>query len=302
MNLISTQPSLTFASGPSGSYKGRYIHYGIREHAMAAIANGLAAFVQGAILPVTSSFFMFYLYAAPAVRMGALQHLQVLHIATHDSIGTGEDGPTHQPIELAALYRAMPNMLYMRPCDSEEVAGCVAMAVKNKHGPSILSLSRQNLPQWPGHSQRAMVEKGAYVFQRIPATMTKADLVVIGVGAEMEFAAGAANELARSLSIAVQLVSFPCTRLFDAQPASYKASVLPPGVPTVVVEAYSSNGWERYADAAVCMRSFGKSLPGKDAYKYFGFESSVMASRIRAWLLRRGKGEAGHGRWSFDEL
>ena len=174
-------PDLKTACGINGNYAGRYIHWGIREHAMAAISNGLAAYNKGTIFPVTSSFFMFYIYAAPGIRMGALQGLQQIHIATHDSIGTGEDGPTHQPIALAALYRSMPNLLYIRPCDSEETAGAFIAAIKADTTPSIISLSRQALTQYPENSNRDGVQKGAYVFME----QENADVTLIGVGSEM---------------------------------------------------------------------------------------------------------------------
>ncbi|KFY78573.1 hypothetical protein V499_02317 [Pseudogymnoascus sp. VKM F-103] len=272
-------PTLKTVCGINGNYSGRYIHYGIREHAMASIANGLAAFNRGTIIPVTSSFFMFYLYAAPGVRMGALQELQVIHIATHDSIGTGEDGPTHQPIELAALYRAMPNLLYIRPCDSEEVAGAMTVALKSKHRSTIISTSRQNLPQHV-ESNRYSVRYGAYVFRE----KEDAAVTLIGVGSEMCFAVEAAEDLERN-GVKARIISFPCQRLFEEQSREYRRSVLR-RVETlvVVVEAYAANGWERYADASISMKSFGKSLPGKDAYKYFGFDGKVISCKILAHL------------------
>lgn len=211
--------------------------------------------------------------------MGALQHLQAIHIATHDSIGTGEDGPTHQPIALPALYRAMPNLLYIRPCDSEETAGAFIAALEAKDTPSILSLSRQALEQYPQHSSREGVLKGAYVFIEDEA----ADVTLIGVGAEMGFAVQTRDVLRREYGIKARVVSFPCQRLFEAQPVEYKRSVLRyrSQAPRVVVEAYAVNGWERYADAGYSMGSFGKSLPGKDAYEYFGFEAGAIAERVK---------------------
>ncbi|KXH60505.1 transketolase [Colletotrichum salicis] len=271
-------PDLRTSCGINGDYSGRYIHYGIREHAMASISNGLAAFNKGTILPVTSSFFMFYIYAAPGVRMGALQRLQQIHIATHDSIGTGEDGPTHQPIALPALYRAMPNLLYIRPCDSEETAGAFILAMESKNAPTIISLSRQNLEQYPRFTSRDGVQKGAYVFQEVQ----DADVTLIGVGAEMVFAVKTAKLLAEKHNIKARIVSFPCQRVFDQQPIEYKREVLQyrSKAPRVVIEAYAVNGWERYADAGYSMRTFGHSLPGPDAYKYFGFDEAVIAPEV----------------------
>ncbi|KAM5353000.1 hypothetical protein ACJ41O_005722 [Fusarium nematophilum] len=275
-------PELRTACGLNGNYSGRYVHYGIREHAMCAISNGLAAFNKGTFLPITSSFFMFYLYAAPAVRMAALQGLQQIHIATHDSIGTGEDGPTHQPIALPALYRAMPNTLFIRPCDSEEVAGAFLAAIQATETPTVISLSRQNLPQYPLYSSREGVSKGGYNF--VGAEGDNFDVTLIGVGSEMGYTMETRDILAKDYGIRSRIVSFPCPRLFEQQSREYKQSVLKPrsGRPTVVIEAYAANGWERYADASVSMRRFGKSLPSKSAYQYFGFQPEKMAPKIQA--------------------
>lgn len=248
---------------------------------MCAISNGLAAFAPNTFVPVTSSFFMFYLYAAPAVRMGALQHLQVIHAATHDSIGMGEDGPTHQPIELATLYRAMPNLLYIRPGDSEETAGAWITAIEAKTTSTIISTSRHALPQL-AQTRRDGVAKGAYVLEEVE----DADLTLIGVGAELSFALQVAEEL-RGKGVKARVVSFPCWRLFEAQSLEYKRETLRKHrVPAVVIEPYAPNGWERYANAAICVKRFGHSLPGKAAYKFFGFEVSTMTSKIYEYLGR----------------
>lgn len=275
-------PRIKVSCNINGDYSGRYIHYGIREHAMAGIANGIAAFNEGTFIPITSSFFMFYLYASPAVRYGALSKLQVIHVATHDSIGTGEDGPTHQPIALAALYRAMPNINYIRPCDSEETAGAWEIAIKSQGMPTIISLSRQNLPQYPGMSNRSLVKKGAYIFQeRIDAVLN-----IVGVGAELKFALETANIL-NEKGIKTRVISFPSHNLFEMQPDEYKRSILKRGkIPTVVIEAFAPNGWERYATAGINMKTYGKSLPGAAAYEYFGFNSTVIASKVEKYFSR----------------
>jgi len=271
-------PDLRTSCGINGDYSGRYIHWGIREHAMASISNGLSAFNKGTFLPVTSSFFMFYIYAAPGIRMGALQKMQQIHVATHDSIGTGEDGPTHQPIALAALYRTMPNFLYIRPADSEETAGAYIAALKAKDSPSMISLSRQALEQYPSYSSREGVQKGAYVF----IEKADADVTLIGVGAEMVFAVDTAKLLESKFGLKARVVSFPCQRLFDQQSIEYKREVLQyrSKAPRVVIEAYSVNGWERYADAGWSMSTFGHSLPGKEAYKYFNFDAEAIAPKV----------------------
>jgi dihydroxyacetone synthase len=248
---------------------------------MCAVSNGLAAFAPGTFIPVTSSFFMFYLYAAPAVRMGALQHLKVIHAATHDSIGMGEDGPTHQPIELPALYRAMPNLLFIRPGDSEETAGAWIAAIEADHTSSIISTSRHTLPQL-SQTKRDGVAKGAYVLEE----EENADITLIGVGAELSHALDVATNLRSQKSLRVRVVSFPCQRLFEKQDIQYKRGVLQRhhGIPAVVIEPYAANGWERYADAAVCMKGFGKSLPGKAAYKFFGFDADALTTTIGKYL------------------
>ncbi|TWU71982.1 hypothetical protein ED733_002533 [Metarhizium rileyi] len=293
-------PDLKTDCGINGDYSGRYIHWGIREHAMASVSNGIAAFNKGTFLPVTSSFFMFYIYAAPGVRMGALQNLQAIHIATHDSIGSGEDGPTHQPIALAALYRAMPNLLYMRPCDSEEVAGAFIAALGARDTPSMISLSRQALEQYPQYSSRDGVQRGAYVF----VEEDDADVTLIGIGAEMCFAVKTREVLREDFGIKSRVVSFPCQRLFDQQPIEYKRQVLQyrSDVPRVVIEAYAVNGWERYADAGFSMASFGKSLPGKEAYKFFGFDEQVIAPEVASLVRDVKRDGIGSLRGEFRDL
>ena len=253
---------------------------------MCAISNGLAAFAPNTIVPVTSSFFMFYLYAAPAVRMGALQRLQVIHAATHDSIGMGEDGPTHQPIELASLFRAMPNLLYIRPGDSEETAGAWIAAIEAKNTPTIISTSRHALPQLT-QTKREGVMTGAYVLEEV-ADESKADVSLIGVGAELSFALRVAEELRQRHGLRVRVISFPCHRLFERQPQEYRRATLKrhKGIPAIVIEPYSPNGWERYADAGICLTRFGHSLPGKAAYKYFGYDTEALASKVLGYLKK----------------
>lgn len=294
---IFNPPDLKPASGAQGSYNGRYIHYGIREHAMAAIANGLAAYSPRTIIPITSSFFMFYLYAAPAVRMGALQKLKVIHVATHDSIGAGEDGPTHQPVELAALYRAMPNMEYLRPGDGEEVAGAWRAAVEYQGGPSMISVSRHAIPQLCGLTRRDEVLKGAYVIRE----EKDAEITVIAVGAELSFGVNVVEELARR-GVKARAVSFPSHKLFREQPLEYQRQVLRrnEGMPAVVIEPYVSLGWERYADAGVNMKGYGHSLPGKYIYQHFGYTTESMAERMMAFLKDWKDGKIGRG--EFVEL
>lgn len=246
---------------------------------MCAVSNGLAAFNAGTIIPVTSSFFMFYLYAAPAVRMGALQHLQVIHHATHDSIGMGEDGPTHQPIENAAYFRSLPNLLYIRPGDSEETAGAWIAAIRATGSPSMISTSRHKLPQLT-QTKREGVLKGAYVLEE----NENAKITLIGVGAELSHAVNVAKKL-KDEGVETRLVSFPSWRLFEQQSREYKRNTLRRHrTPAIVIEPYAPNGWERYADAAACMTRFGHSLPGTSAYKYFGFDETSLTRKVLDYL------------------
>lgn len=244
---------------------------------------------------------MFYLYAAPAVRMGALQHLQIIHAATHDSIGMGEDGPTHQPIEVAALYRAMPNLLYIRPGDSEETAGAWIAAIEAKNTPTIISTSRHAVRQLSPKTNRAGVKRGAYVIEEDEA----ADLTIIGVGAELSLAVDVAVRLrTEPTRLRVRVVSFPCHRLFEKQPVDYRRATLRrhTGAPAVVIEPYAALGWERYANAAVCMSTdrFGKSLPGPKAYENFEFEVGRVVQKINGYLQQRQADEVLRG--EFVEL
>lgn len=238
---------------------------------------------------------MFYLYAAPAVRMGALQQLQVIHAATHDSIGMGEDGPTHQPLELAALYRAMPNLLYIRPGDSEETAGAWMTAISAKHCPSIISTSRHAVPQHNPKTSREGVQRGAYVVEEDD----EADITIIGVGAELGQAFDVANSLREKHHLRVRVVSFPCQRLFEKQSQDYRRDVLRRnrGIPAVVIEPYVALGWERYTDAAVCMSTdrFGQSLPGPKAYEFFGFDVVSIERKILGYLEDRKSGKVLNG-------
>ncbi|KAL6863515.1 transketolase [Trichoderma novae-zelandiae] len=249
---------------------------------MCAISNGMAAFSPGTFIPITSSFFMFYLYAAPAVRMGALQRLKVIHAATHDTIGMGEDGPTHQPVELASLFRAMPNLLYFRPADGEETAGAWIAAVEAEDASSIISSSRHKVPQLK-QTRREGVARGAYVIREDD----KAQLTLIGVGAELSHVLNAATVL-ETKGVRCRVVSFPCQRLFEGQSLEYKRNTLRrhQGIAAVVVEPYAPNGWERYADAGISVRRFGHSLPGAEAYKYFGFDVDGIVSKVLGYLGR----------------
>ncbi|OAA65405.1 transketolase [Niveomyces insectorum RCEF 264] len=265
--------------GPT-NFAGRYIRYGIREHAMASISNGLAAYNPGTFLPVTATFFMFYIYAAPGVRMGALSHLQGIHIATHDSFAEGQNGPTHQPVELDSLYRAMPNLAYIRPCDAEELLGAWSYALSARHAPSMLSVARDPVGAVP-NTARSKVRFGAYVIQDEP----NAALTLASCGSNLHHAVAAAVLLASKDGIVVRLVSAPSLDLFQGQSQSYKDEVFPrDGKPIVSVEEYVPTVWARYATASCGMKGFGYSASGESNYIRFGLDAEGIRRRVLQYL------------------
>lgn len=290
--------------GPQSDYKGRQVRYGIREHAMAAIANGLAAYSPNALIPVISTFFMFFLYAAPAVRMAALQKLRVICIATHDSIGIGEDGPTHQPIALASLFRAMPNVRFFRPADAEEVMGAWLLALAPEAAaPTMLSLSRQGVPLLPGTDRNA-VARGAYSIFDSADNEQQPKLVLVATGSEVQLAVRVAKQLTKNIS--TRVVSMPCQVLFDQQPAAYKHELLPTQNTLIVaIEAWSSYGWARYAHASLSMHSFGLSGPQAGLYDHFGFSEDNAVKVIQSFVGRH-QSQDGHMKvpavGEFEEL
>ncbi|KAI7866125.1 transketolase [Spinellus fusiger] len=254
-----------------GNYSGRYLRYGVREHGMFAIMNGMAAY-QG-IIPFGGTFLNFLTYGWGAARLSALSRLRVLYLMTQDSIGLGEDGPTHQPIETLALARATPVMLTFRPADGNEVSGAYLVAMERKNGPSIFSLTRQDLPQIDGSSIEG-VQKGAYVIE--PASDSNPDVIIVATGSEVPISLESVQIL-RKKNIKTRLVSMPCTELFDEQSLEYRQSVLLKGVPVVSVEALSTFGWHKYSHAQVGMTTFGVSGPYKDVYEHFKITSDHVA-------------------------
>lgn len=254
-----------------GDYSGRYIRYGVREHAMFSIMNGMAFY--GGIIPFGGTFLNFLTYGWGAARLAALSHLRVLYIMTHDSIGLGEDGPTHQPIETLTLTRSTPNMMTFRPADGNEVSGTYLVALENQHRPSVIALSRQGLPQLEGSSMEA-VRKGGYILQDV----AKPKVIFVATGSEVSLAVDAAKKLAVE-NVPARVVSMPCTELYDEQSDEYKKSVLTPGIPVVSVEALGVYGWERYSHAHVGMTSFGASGPFKDLYNKFNITTDAAVAK-----------------------
>ncbi|KNH05478.1 transketolase [Perkinsela sp. CCAP 1560/4] len=262
---------------------GRYMHYGVREHAMAAIGNGIVA--HGGLIPYFGTFLNFLGYCAGAVRLSALSHLGVIYVATHDSIGLGEDGPTHQPVEISALLRAMPNLLVFRPADARETLECWKLAIQRRETPSVLCLSRQALSLLPGEENRVAerVARGGYVAHFECRTKVRPNVVLVSTGSEVSLCLDAAKQLLQSVDIqCVSVVSMPCMELFRQQPVSYIDEVLPPGVPVVAVEAWTSLCWGEFAHATVCLDSFGCSAPAADCYAFRGITAEEVTQKALA--------------------
>jgi transketolase len=274
-----TASNLTMVKGmgaiATGNYGGRYIHYGIREHGMAAAANGMA--LHGGIIPYVGTFFVFSDYLRPALRMSAIMRQRVVYVLTHDSIGLGEDGPTHQPIEHLASVRAMPNLHVFRPADAMETAECWELAVRRSDGPSLLVLSRQALPAWRSDTAENRSAKGGYVLAEAEGPR---QATIIATGSEVSIAMTARQMLAGS-NIAVAVASLPCWELFAQQPDTYRAQVLG-GAPRIGIEAAGGFGWERWLGpdgTFIGMSDFGASANYHDLYAHFGItpEAVVMA-------------------------
>jgi transketolase len=261
---------------------GKQLYFGVREHAMGAIMNGMAA--HGGALPVGGTFFVFSDYLRPAVRLAALSGHQVIYSWTHDSVGVGEDGPTHQPVEQLASLRAMPGLRVVRPADANETATAWVDALAHQ-GPTALVLSRQDLPVLEGTAGNPGVSLGAYVLAELgPDRDDLPDLVLVGTGSEVSVCLAAADLLADEDDLRVRVVSMPCWEDFDVQDEAYQAQVLPGAVPTLAVEAAVSFGWDRWADDAVGIDRFGASAPGSLVLAELGMTADNVAGRARALL------------------
>jgi len=279
-----THSNLTDIKGEKGFQKGaeanRYLHFGVREHAMAAILNGLAYHGSG-LVPYGGTFLVFAGYALGAIRLSALSELGVIYVFTHDSIGLGEDGPTHQPIETLANLRAIPNLLVIRPGDGNETSGAYQVAVANRKRPTVLALSRQAMANQAG-SSAAAVAKGGYILEDSNGTP---DLILIASGTELELATKAAAVL-RAEGRNVRVVSMPCVELFEEQDEAYRESVLPAAVrKRLVIEASSSFGWHKYTGFegdTVSIDRFGASAPGPLCLEKFGFTVDNVVAKAKA--------------------
>ena len=283
-NLTNTAhtPSLRFDSDGAGN-GGRHINYGVREFGMAAIMNGVA--LHGGFIPYGGTFLTFSDYSRNAIRMAALMKTRVIHVFTHDSIGLGEDGPTHQSVEHAASLRLIPGLDVWRPADSAETTVAWGVAIQSRQRPSALLLSRQNLPYLPKAGLED-IAKGAYVLAE-PSEVglnKKPQAVIIATGSEVALALHAQAALA-SLKIAVRVVSMPSTSVFDRQSLAYKTSVLPDKLPRVAIEAGVTDGWWKYGCAAVLgIDSYGESAPAPQLFKHFGLTAEDLANTVRQVL------------------
>lgn len=276
-NMVITKTSKTITAN---DYNGNNIEYGVREHAMGAIMNGLA--LHGGLLPFGGTFLVFSDYLRPSMRLASLMGLHTIYVMTHDSIGVGEDGPTHQPIEHLASFRAMPNMLTFRPCDVIETAEAWELAITQSQTPSILALSRQNLPLLRQDAKENKSAKGGYI---IAGDINKRQATIIATGSEVSLAVDAYNKL-KEEGVNVAVVSMPCTELFDSQDIKYQEEILG-NKPRIAVEAASKFGWEKYVGLngdIIGMDGFGASAPGVELYKYFGITVDEVVDAVKEAL------------------
>nr|WP_029934396.1 transketolase [Sphingomonas sp. UNC305MFCol5.2] len=282
-DLTGSNNTLTKGLKPltASDYSGRYVYYGIREFGMSAAMNGMA--LHGGVIPYGGTFLVFSDYARPAIRLSALQRTRVVYVMTHDSIGLGEDGPTHQPIEHMMSLRVMPNLDVYRPCDTIETAECWALALEKTDGPSLLALSRQNLPQLRTDGGENRSARGAY---RLLAAEAERKVVLIATGSEVEIAVAVRGEL-EARGIGADVVSMPSWERFDAQDAAYRDDILPHHVVRVSIEAGTTMGWERYTGIAGLrfgIDGFGASGPAPKLYEHFGLTAAAIVPEIVAAL------------------
>lgn len=272
----------TLAPVTAPDYKGRYVYYGVREHAMAAAMNGLA--LHGGVIPYGGTFLVFTDYCRPSIRLSALMEQRVIYVMTHDSIGLGEDGPTHQPVEHLAALRTIPNLYVFRPADAVETAECWAIALETKHTPSVLALTRQNLPTLrKEHTTENRSARGGYV---ISPAQGEAKVTLMATGSEVSLAVEA-QILLRAQGVEAKVVSLPSWELFEKQSPSYRADVLGQNTLKVAIEAAVKFGWERYLGLNgifIGMPGFGASGPAEELYAHFGITSHMVVEKTLAAL------------------
>ena len=282
-DLTGSNNTKTAVTGPysASDYAGRYVYYGIREFGMAAAMNGMA--LHGGVIPYGGTFLVFSDYCRNAIRLSALQQARVIYVLTHDSIGLGEDGPTHQPIEHLAALRAIPDLWLFRPADAMETAECWELALRRKDGPSVLALSRQNLPALRDDDDENLCLRGAY---RLISSEAELKVVLLATGSEVQLAVEIAEAL-EAEDIGADVVSMPCWELFEAQDANYQASLIPEDVLLVSIEAGTTMGWHKYVGRgglAIGIDTFGASAPDSALFKHFGFTKEAIIPQIKAKL------------------
>ncbi|MFA6455744.1 MAG: transketolase [Bacteroidota bacterium] len=280
-----TPSNNTFVKGMENfqpnSYSGRYLRYGVREHAMGSVMNGIA--LTNGMIPYGGTFMIFSEYMRPPIRLAALMGIRPIYVFTHDSIGLGEDGPTHQPVEQLASLRSIPNMTLIRPADSNETAFAWKIAIENTTGPVVLALTRQKLPfiDRSKYAPAALTEKGAYI---LAENSTTPEIILIGTGSELQFVLAAYEQLAKD-GIKARVVSMPSWELFERQPKSYRESVFPATVKKrLAVEAGVELGWHKYASDTITINSFGQSAPYEALYKHFGFTTENVLVKAKSMV------------------
>ena len=288
-------PATQGAVGGVWGYAGRNMAFGVREHAMGAAVNGMAA--HGGLLPFSATFMVFSDYMKPAIRLGALSHLKAFYVFTHDSVAVGEDGPTHEPVEQLAGLRSIPQLNVMRPADATETAESWAVAMEHD-GPTLFALSRQNLP----HLDRSKVKngdvgKGAYILSE--AEGGQPDVLLIGSGSEVSLCTKAQEKLQKDYGVKARVISLPSWYLFAAQDQAYRDSVIPPTLKKrVTVEAASTYGWERFAGdegIMIGLDHFGASAPGGEIMKHFGFTSEHVTAAALELMGRKEEAKEEYG-------
>ena len=282
-DLTGSNNTKTPSTGPLDhtDYAGRYLYYGIREFGMAAAINGMA--LHGGIVPYGGTFLVFSDYCRNAIRLAALQQIRSIFVLTHDSIGLGEDGPTHQPIEHVASLRAIPQLWMMRPADAMETAECWELAIGRKDGPSALALTRQNLPALRGDADQNRCAKGAY---RLVSAVADKQVVLLATGSEVHLAVAAAKSLEAD-GIGADVISMPCWELFEAQDETYQGSLIPHNLLTVSIEAGTTFGWHKWTGRDginIGIDSFGMSAPAEELFKHFGLTADAIVAKVKAKL------------------
>jgi transketolase len=287
-------PAVAGAVGGTWGYAGRNVALGVREHAMGAAVNGMAA--HGGVLPFSATFLVFSDYMKPSIRLGALSKLKAFYVFTHDSVGVGEDGPTHEPIEQLAGLRAIPGLSVIRPADANETAEAWTAALDH-NGPTLFALTRQNVPHLDRtNAKDASAAKGAYILSE--AEGGKPDVILIGSGSETALCVKAQEKL-KGYGVKARVVSMPSWNLFDAQDESYRESVLPQGIrKRVTVEAGSPQGWHRFATdegTVIGIDHYGASAPGEEIFKHFGFTSEHVTSAALRLLGKNTEADKEYG-------